>query len=770
MSEAIYSFEAAGGVSVSIFKDHEGLILKLIKGMNESLPIRLTKKEGGIWGLDENGFTALISEGQRFGLDQGAISRIYGHILRTEVQAVLLKAEGTEINELEHINEIEEPRNLGRTVKVKGVVASNSIAYAAPKRVSNGETIEIPCNDEVLLRFINVSEDTKLGLLRKRLGTKEDIREETSWVIYRLRITPPVKSLELLDGKIVDEKGREWKAREIFVVSDRQIEFEPGSVYEFTGKVVADPRNQKITILAWNVKKADEVESIDQNKVKTLVDFFRGKPVSARVRWILKNFGSFSKIVKRENLALAGLLAYFSPIYLKFDGKVVRGWLIVAFIGDSTTGKSETVRSLLRLFGMGTLITGETASTAGLTAAAVQDKGGTWLVDWGFLVLMDLKLLAVDGFHKLSKEQSMSLDESERTGQVILTKAGKNRAYARTRQIKIANPVERLGAFGTKSLSSFLYPAQAVPTIFNDTSIQRLDLVVFADARDVKPEEVNQRLKAEVDPLFFHLKEALKLVWSNRLKVKFTDEVIDAILAKATELTTTFGWSGAKVASIDMKYKLARLSAALANLVLSFNEELTETIVEKEHVEYIAEFIRREYTRAGFHILREKELNEVITPEEAHEILERIASSVFGSKDEVDKVKAIVEFIVEKGRITKDQLASKFHLADKSELRPLISALQNEELIERRNGFYPTDRAIQLVKAFATIATFANPQKEPLGVSMVDRIGGSSTTMANTANVANDCSELLSCPHCTANFASQKDLQAHVQHEHGGEA
>jgi len=48
------------------------------------------------------------------------------------------------------------------------------------------------------------------------------------------------------------------------------------------------------------------------------------------------------------------------------------------------------------------------------------------------------------------------------------------------------------GRFSTKELSSFLYPAQSLSTIFDSINIARLDLAVFSNAEDVKPEDVNR--------------------------------------------------------------------------------------------------------------------------------------------------------------------------------------------------------------------------------------------------------------------------------------
>ena len=78
------------------------------------------------------------------------------------------------------------------------------------------------------------------------------------------------------------------------------------------------------------------------------------------------------------------------------------------------------------------------------------------------LVLNDRRLLGVDGAYKLMKSQWATLAESERSGVVTIAKAAKDTAYARTRQIKIANPIDpESNRYESKSLGEFYYPALA---------------------------------------------------------------------------------------------------------------------------------------------------------------------------------------------------------------------------------------------------------------------------------------------------------------------
>jgi ABC-type dipeptide/oligopeptide/nickel transport system ATPase component len=58
-------------------------------------------------------------------------------------------------------------------------------------------------------------------------------------------------------------------------------------------------------------------------------------------------------------------MAYFTPLYFDFEGKSISGWGIMTIIGDTTTGKSDTIKHLIKLLKCGQIISGETASIAG---------------------------------------------------------------------------------------------------------------------------------------------------------------------------------------------------------------------------------------------------------------------------------------------------------------------------------------------------------------------------------------------------------------------
>jgi len=441
-----------------------------------------------------------------------------------------------------------------------------------------------------------------------------------------------------------------------------------------------------------------------------------GKTVKKRLEWILTNFQKYSQIIGRQNLALASFLSFFSPLSVHFNKEVQKGWGNIDVCGDTTTAKSLTIRKMIQLLRAGTLITAETASAVGLTGTATQVEKQGWFVDWGFLVLCDRRLLAIDGAHKLSLKNWATLAEAERSGVVSIIKAGKGSAYARTRQIKICNAIDKeQDKYSTKSLSNFLYPCQAITTILDKTSIARLDIATFADFRDVTPEEINKEFKSDYDKDLLLLSEVLKWCWSNTAKTEFTTEATKTLLTQATKLYNLFFTESVPLASIDLKWKLARLSIALANLTLS-TTDYKKVTVTKDHVMEIVNFIKKEYVKAGLNVFAKETKWEKLNQEDIEELINLIIIKTKGRLDQ-PRIQKILKFIAIQGRTTRDQLKTKFELADSNELRPLLAVLSTDNMIKSGKGLYPTAKLIEAYKILIEVNKVNhvnNPETEGL--------------------------------------------------------
>lgn len=163
---------------------------------------------------------------------------------------------------LEHINRIEDPALAGKVVSVEAVIASTSTAYLAPKALEieyeekkgepEGYNVIINKADPVNIKFVRINDEIKDRRLKRLFARGKrviKIDEVAHRTVYRIRIRPPVFTLEKRGEKIVDEKGFEYKAYDIYVVAEKDIVFHPSSLIELEGVCVPNPRSQKTTLL-----------------------------------------------------------------------------------------------------------------------------------------------------------------------------------------------------------------------------------------------------------------------------------------------------------------------------------------------------------------------------------------------------------------------------------------------------------------------------------------------------------------------------------------
>jgi len=609
---------------------------------------------------------------------------------------------------IHHLNQIENPRYAHTPMRIEGIVSSSSTSYLVPHEVTASWIVEDTQDertkvfnifDPELINFVGVSEGSKNKMLGHLMGVpmKASFSVDSHFIVYKLMLRPPVFHLITRDDKITDEKGFEYKPFPVYIVTDKKLELPASAIIILEGRIRPDPKTQRATFVAIDVGFPESVNQFDRETVLRLKARFNDMSVNQRVSWILTEFEKYSHLVGRKNLSYASFLTAFTPVWATFDNDRQRGWGISLIIGDTTTGKSETVRKVILLLKGGTMITAETASTVGLTAAAVKGDKGEWRTDFGFLVLNDRKLLAVDGYQKLSKHASSKLAETERQGVVMKAAASKGSAPARTRQIKIANAVDlNAGKYSTKAVSEFFYPIQTIPTVLDITGIARLDIAVISDQRSVDAEEVNSLQKAIHDPDLEFLSEVLKWAWSCSAEVSYTEDAVLHILSESTRLYRRFYCDSIPLVSIDFKFKLARLSIALAQMTLSTDQALQQLLVTKEHVEEVVSFIEGEYTAAGLHAVARAEVIEKPTEEDLEILLQDLESLGIPGSTAVN----ILRFIVLKAHVTKDVLKSKFSLSRDTQLRPLLAILQSNSLVKSGRGYYPTGKLIQLVKLF----------------------------------------------------------------------
>ena len=128
---------------------------------------------------------------------------------------------------------------------------------------------------------------------------------------------------------------------------------------------------------------------------------------------------------------------------LNKDTTRIRGDIHILLMGDPGVAKSQLLSYMAKISPRGRFTSGQSASAAGLTAAAVQDSSadGRWTLEAGALVLADMGLAAVDEFDKMSNSDRASMHEAMEQQRISIAKAGINATLStRCAVLAAANP------------------------------------------------------------------------------------------------------------------------------------------------------------------------------------------------------------------------------------------------------------------------------------------------------------------------------------------
>ncbi|WP_440950091.1 minichromosome maintenance protein MCM [Methanosphaerula subterraneus] len=130
------------------------------------------------------------------------------------------------------------------------------------------------------------------------------------------------------------------------------------------------------------------------------------------------------------------------------DGSRLRGDIHVLLIGDPGIAKSQILRYVVNLSPRGIYTSGQSSTSAGLTATAVKDEfgDGRWTLEAGALVLADMGIAAVDEMDKMQKEDRSALHEAMEQQTISVAKAGIT-ATLRTRCALLGAANPKLGRF-----------------------------------------------------------------------------------------------------------------------------------------------------------------------------------------------------------------------------------------------------------------------------------------------------------------------------------
>ena len=166
------------------------------------------------------------------------------------------------------------------------------------------------------------------------------------------------------------------------------------------------------------------------------------------------------------------------------DGSWNRGDIHELLIGDPGIAKSKILKIVSSLCPRCVRISGSGSSAAGLTAAAVTDGSGGWILDAGAAVVADMGFLIADEADKMNKDDRSALHSAMEDQEIPINKAGINTVLkSRCSMLFAANPVSgRFDDYEDLSAQFNLPP----------TLLSRFDLIFVC--RDVPNKEEDELL------------------------------------------------------------------------------------------------------------------------------------------------------------------------------------------------------------------------------------------------------------------------------------
>lgn len=302
-----------------------------------------------------------------------------------------------------------------------------------------------------------------------------------------------------------------------------------------------------------------------------------------------------TKIYGREDIIIASDLVFHSVISFSFRGELVeRGWTQAIIIGDTRTGKTETLTQLHRHYRVGAMITGEDVSYAGLIVG-MQQVGTRWNITWGKLVLQNRREATLDEVNNLPPEVIAAMSGLRSSGIAEITKIQQATTEAMVRQIWLGNPRTN------RYLNSYSYGIVALKELIGKLDdIARFDIGVACSADEVDCKMFNAKEHKKIKHRYTSDKcyKLIKWVWSRHPnQVKFVGDADLAVLQYATDLGKKYSEQIPLVNASEIRIKLARLSVAAAARLFSTDDTRSMVIVTPEHVEFVKDFLIQCYNK-----------------------------------------------------------------------------------------------------------------------------------------------------------------------------
>ncbi|MDI6752809.1 MAG: hypothetical protein QME78_00255 [Thermodesulfobacteriota bacterium] len=456
------------------------------------------------------------------------------------------------------------------------------------------QEIDIPLGERVMISGVRATE----GQLQKHLRDYVCDKDRRPALLYKDedRLTIREVYAHQTVGAMAPER-LELVEKPIYIIGGALVEI---GKYQAAGRVLTAYRDQQPTMLVDTLERLEEdYQGFTVEKYRLSLEKLREMDPS----YIAADLAvHVTRIYERPDLHLGVLLVLCSPLWFDFPGEdIIRGWLTAIIVGDTGTGKTTVSEGLFNFAGVGSRVSGMTASRTGITYGCEHDERRGWRIKAGALLKMTRQALIVDEAQDIARDELKTMAEGIDTGLVRIDKIQNKVFESRTRVLFGNNPIHPKQAAEQRTMDSFRYGCEAIKGVYPQMMIRRIDFAMFSATWDIEdkekifyPEQPDgpQQVTAE------NLRALIFYAWNLKPEqIIIDDNTAHYIRKTAKYLSDRFGGSDDLpiVYSEDFRKTMARLSVAYAVLDLSTTEDFGQVIVEPQHVAMVCDLLERIY-------------------------------------------------------------------------------------------------------------------------------------------------------------------------------
>lgn len=416
---------------------------------------------------------------------------------------------------------------------------------------------------------------------------------------------------------------------------------------ETVGLIVkCDPISKTIDRFEFSKKELEELRVFQPSEFETVTEKLATIANEISVR--------FTRIYNRLDWHLATLLSWASPLTWRFpnETRLHRGWINTLALGDTETGKSEVVKSLQHLFGVGVTVNAENCTFVGLVGGAIKSASGQLMLRWGRIPISDKQLVVVEELSGLSVDEISNLSEVRSSGMARLDKGGlSSETNARTRLICLSNvrPANR-------TLASYLSGVQAVQELVgHGEDIARFDMIVTLVDSEVPVDIINDATPRPsgcvLKPELLH--RLIRFIWALQAdQIQFSQSAYLECLTQTIELSKIYHPAIPIFKGGSGRYKLARIAAAIACFQFSWNG--TCVTVQKKHVSAAAKLLKMLYNKPSLGYRQYSE--QMFDRDHIKDV--HLLDAVLRARVGQNRLSKVVETLIHSTRFNRDELCA----------------------------------------------------------------------------------------------------------------